>query len=51
MVIKHLVFSGGGPIGLISYGAAKQLNKKKFWEIENIETIYNLLKKKCIQLR
>ena len=40
MVIKHLVFSGGGPIGLISYGAAKQLNKKKFWEIENIETIY-----------
>ena len=40
MVIKHLVFSGGGPIVLISYGAAKQLNKKKFWEIENIETIY-----------
>jgi len=40
MVIKHLVFSGGGPIGLISYGAAKQLNKKKFWEIENIKTIY-----------
>ena len=40
MVIKHLVFSGGGPVGLISYGAAKQLNKKKFWEIENIETIY-----------
>ena len=40
MVIKHLVFSGGGPVGLISYGAAKQLNKKKFWEIENIKTIY-----------
>ena len=40
MVIKHLVFSGGGPVGLISYGAAKQLNKKKFWDIKNIETIY-----------
>ena len=40
MTIKHLVFSGGGPIGLISYGAAKYLNKEKFWDLKNIKTIY-----------
>ena len=40
MTIKHLVFSGGGPIGLISYGAAKQLNKEKYWDLKDIKTIY-----------
>jgi len=38
--IKHLVFSGGGPAGLISYGACKQLHKDKFWELKNIKSIY-----------
>tara|TARA_Y100000768_G_C23948891_1_gene669094 strand:- start:626 stop:1498 length:873 start_codon:yes stop_codon:yes gene_type:complete len=40
MTIKHLVFSGGGPIGLISYGAAKQLNIKNYWHLKDIESIY-----------
>ena len=33
--IKHLVMSGGGPAGLITYGAAKHLHKKGFWKLEN----------------
>jgi predicted acylesterase/phospholipase RssA len=40
MVIKHLIISGGGPTGLLSYGAAKYLEKNKFWNIDNIESIY-----------
>jgi predicted acylesterase/phospholipase RssA len=38
--IKHLVFSGGGPAGLISYGACKHLHEKKVWELKNIKSIY-----------
>jgi predicted acylesterase/phospholipase RssA len=40
MVIKHLVISGGGPTGLLSYGAAKYLEKNKFWNIDNVKSIY-----------
>jgi predicted acylesterase/phospholipase RssA len=40
MTIKHLVISGGGPSGFYAYGAAKYLSNHKFWNIENIETIY-----------
>ena len=40
MVIKHLVIAGGGPSGLFTYGAAKYLEKEKFWNIDTIETIY-----------
>jgi predicted acylesterase/phospholipase RssA len=40
MVIKHLVFSGGGPAGLLTYGAAKCLNEKGLWSLENIKSIY-----------
>jgi predicted acylesterase/phospholipase RssA len=40
MVIKHLVIAGGGPSGLFTYGAAKFLEKDKFWSINEIETIY-----------
>lgn len=39
-IIKHLVFSGGGPAGLLTYGAAKHLSKKGFWNISNIKSIY-----------
>ena len=39
MTIKHLVFSGGGPAGLVLYGAAKQLNNV-YWNLKNIESIY-----------
>ena len=40
MTIKHIVISGGGPTGLLSYGAAKYLEQQEFWSIENIESIY-----------
>lgn len=40
MTIKHIVISGGGPSGLISYGIAAQLEKKEFWKLENIKSIY-----------
>jgi predicted acylesterase/phospholipase RssA len=40
MTIKHIVISGGGPTGLLSYGAAKYLEQQKFWSMDNIESIY-----------
>jgi predicted acylesterase/phospholipase RssA len=40
MVIKHLVIAGGGPTGFYTYGAAKFLSEKQFWNIDDIETIY-----------
>jgi predicted acylesterase/phospholipase RssA len=38
--IKHLVFSGGGPAGLVNYGALKYLAKTDFWNLQNIKSIY-----------
>ena len=38
--IRHLVLSGGGPAGLINYGAVKVLEKEKIWSLENIQTIH-----------
>ena len=40
MPIKHLVLSGGGPTGLLTYGAASYLAKKGFWHLKDIESIY-----------
>ena len=40
MTIKHLVISGGGPIGLLTYGIASQLAKKGFWQLADIQSIY-----------
>ena len=40
MTIKHLVISGGGPTGFITYGALKQLHKKNKWNLKNIKSIY-----------
>jgi len=40
MPIKHLVISGGGPLGLRYLGALQKLEQKKFWKLEDIETIY-----------
>lgn len=40
MVIKHIVICGGGPTGLLSYGAAKHLAQQGFWTHDDIETIY-----------
>ena len=38
--IKHLVLSGGGPAGLITYGAARLLEKEGFWSLSDIKSIY-----------
>lgn len=40
MTIKHLVISGGGPTGFLSYGVASYLAKKDFWKLEDIKSIY-----------
>lgn len=40
MTIKHLVISGGGPIGLSYLGALEHLHDEGFWKIENIQSIY-----------
>ena len=41
-IVKHLVFSGGGPIGLVEYGALKYLTEKNFIDYKNIESIYSI---------
>jgi len=40
MTIKHIVISGGGPSGLLSYSIVSQLEKKEFWKLDNIKSIY-----------
>jgi len=40
MTIKHLVISGGGPLGLRFLGALETLEKSAFWKHEEIESIY-----------
>lgn len=40
MNIEHIVISGGGPSGFISYGALREANIQKKWNINNIKTIY-----------
>ena len=40
MTIKHLVISGGGPLGLRYLGALEKLEKEDFWKLDNIESIY-----------
>jgi len=40
MTIKHLVLSGGGPTGFLTYGAARILEKEGFWKYEDIQSIY-----------
>lgn len=40
MTIKHLVIPGGGPTGIRALGTLQQLEKRGFWHIDNIETIY-----------
>lgn len=41
MTIKHLVFGGGGPFGIVALGALKYLHEQKFWNIKDIKTIYS----------
>ena len=40
MTIKHLVISGGGPNGILTYGVASHLAKKGFWHLVNIQSMY-----------
>jgi predicted acylesterase/phospholipase RssA len=39
-IIKHLVLSGGGPIGLVEYGALKYLTANNIINLANIQSIY-----------
>ena len=39
-IIKHLVLSGGGPIGLVEYGALKYLTANNIIDFANIQSIY-----------
>ena len=38
--IEHLVLCGGGPVGLVQYGALKYLTTNNFISISNIKSIY-----------
>lgn len=40
MTIKHLVLSGGGPIGFRFLGILEELNRHNYWSIEDIKTIH-----------
>ena len=39
-MINHLVISGGGPTGFISYGAIKYLFEKEFLSIDKLKSVY-----------
>jgi predicted acylesterase/phospholipase RssA len=40
MTIKHIVLCGGGPVGIVSYGAIKELVCKNIIDYEEIKSIY-----------
>ena len=40
MAIEHIIFPGGGPIGIYIYGILKQLKKENFWNYNNIKSVY-----------
>ena len=40
MTIKHLVISGGGPLGFRYLGSLEKLEQEGFWNVSNIESIY-----------
>jgi hypothetical protein len=40
MTIKHLIISGGGPLGIRFLSALETLNIENYWNIEDIESIY-----------
>lgn len=39
--IKHIVLSGGGPSGFLTYGALRYLEENAFWKLAEIESIYS----------
>jgi predicted acylesterase/phospholipase RssA len=40
MPIKHIILEGGGYMGLSALGALSELQKEKFYDISNIQSIY-----------
>ena len=40
MTIKHIVLGGGGPFGVVAFGALKYLHDTDFWNIKDIKSIY-----------
>lgn len=40
MPIKHLIISGGGPVGIRFLSALQTLNLENYWNINEIESIY-----------
>jgi predicted acylesterase/phospholipase RssA len=40
MTVQHIVITGGGPTGFVSYGVIKRLHEEKIWSHENIKSIY-----------
>ena len=40
MTIEHIILSGGGPTGFITYGVLKHLSKENYWNLNKIKTIY-----------
>lgn len=40
MPIKHLVISGGGPVGIRFLSALESLNVENYWNVDEIESIY-----------
>jgi predicted acylesterase/phospholipase RssA len=40
MTIKHLVISGGGPLGIRFLSALEILNLENYWKLDEIESIY-----------
>jgi predicted acylesterase/phospholipase RssA len=39
-MIKHIVIDGGGPTGLICYGAMKYLLQNNYIDLDNIQSVY-----------
>ena len=39
-MIKHIVIDGGGPTGLICYGAMKYLLQNNYIDLDNIFTLF-----------
>lgn len=40
MTIKHIVISGGGPVGIRFLSALETLNLQNYWNLNDIESIY-----------
>lgn len=40
MAIEHLVISGGGPKGLVAYGALQETNRRGVWNRDNLKSIW-----------